>query len=106
MGASRPCTNPRCPNLQPCELHQRKPFATAQRSSDLYKSHRWRILRIRHLKANPYCADCYLPGNTVDHEPPHRGDVAAFFDERRFVTRCTCCHNRKTGRETRARAAV
>lgn len=91
-----------------CFLHDaprdRRPFATARRSSELYRTARWKRERLAHLAANPCCVDCRAPANTVDHEPPHRGDPAAFFDRRRYVSRCRTCHNVKTGRETRERA--
>jgi 5-methylcytosine-specific restriction endonuclease McrA len=104
-GPRRPCTNPMCASLQPCPRHQRKPYATATRTSNLYSTARWKRERAAFLSTHPRCP-CGTPANTVDHEPPHRGNEQAFYDRARFVAMCWPCHQRKTGRETRERVAA
>ena len=101
--ASRPCSTPRCPNLQPCSQHERKPFATAKRTgAALYKTARWKRERADFLTANPMC-DCGAASTVADHRIPHRGAEALFWDQGNWQPLCRRCHNAKTGRETRER---
>lgn len=100
------CRWPGCPaKIAPgqgyCEAH-RKP---AQRVYDkargsvrdrLYGTPEWVRLRARHLTSRPNCVDCGDTANVVDHDPPHRGDRAAFFDPARLVSLCRPCHSRRT----------
>lgn len=81
-----------------------KPFATASRSSELYGSVRWKRARSVFLRAHRYCLDCMTEQRTtiatvVDHDPPHRGDEAAFWDESTWRPLCWPHHQAKTGRE-------
>lgn len=103
---ARPCSASGCPALvtqgSRCPMHYRPPFATAKRTSTLYSTAQWKRARANHLRSYPYC-QCGAIANTVDHNPPHRGDAAAFFDPLRYVSMCSSCHNAKTGRETRTR---
>lgn len=51
----------------------------------------------------PPCVDCLPLGRVVeateiDHEVPHRGDQALFWDESNWTPRCKPCHSRKTRR--------
>ena len=104
MGASRPCSNATCWRLAPCPAHPpRVPFASAGRSSNLYATPRWKRERVAFLAVHRTCA-CGVRATVVDHEPPHRGDEAAFWDRSTWVAMCWPDHQRKTGRETRARA--
>lgn len=84
---------------------KRRPFANARRTSELYGTARWKRERAAFLRANSSCA-CSAPAAVVDHEPPHRGDEAAFFDRSRYRAVCWPCSNRKTGRETRERVRI
>ena len=101
----RPCAKIGCFNLQPCALHIRKPFATARRSSNLYGTARWKLERRAFLDVFPYCRLCGERASVVDHDPPHRGDIDAFWDRRRYRSLCWKHHQAKTGRETRERIA-
>lgn len=72
--AARPCTVHGCPQLQPCPVHARKPWATSKRADRLDGRSGWdrqaerrRILR-RH---KGICHVCGQPGSdTVDHVIP------------------------------------
>lgn len=51
----------------------------------------------------PPCVDCLARGvvteaNQVDHDEPHRGDMAKFWIESNWRARCVSCHSRKTAR--------
>ena len=81
---------------------------TAQRTSNLYHTPRWREARARHLSQCPWCLACagkgqHTPATVVDHDPPHRGNTLAFWDQSRFVSLCFSCHQSKTAKEIRAR---
>ena len=72
----------------------------------LYKSARWKALRRKVLKAQPWCAQCLKGGllvrsSIVDHALGHRDPQwrSRFFDERHLVALCKSCHDRKTAYE-------
>jgi 5-methylcytosine-specific restriction endonuclease McrA len=64
-----------------------------------YKTSRWQRLRWSVLVAAGFtCSMCgKLEGNTrqlvADHDPPHRGDEAAFWDPARLKCLCKPCHD-------------
>ena len=70
----------------------------------LYDRH-WQRERAKFLAEHPYCVDCIAEGrrfglaSEVDHEIPHRGDRALFWDESNWRPRCKPHHSRKTARE-------
>lgn len=108
VAPSKPCgaveSGRLCPNLRPCPHHKHGPFQTAQRSTNLYSSSRWKALRLYHLRANPLCVDCLSEGRTVgatvaDHIRPHRGDPSLFWDAGNLASRCKRHHDAKTARE-------
>ena len=102
------CPAPHCGKGQPCPDHARKPFQGATRSSELYKTARWKRERAAFLKANRRCVAPYLvgwkyqrcdePATVVDHDPPHRGDEAAFWDRSTWRALCRYHSNVKTGK--------
>lgn len=98
---SRPCPKAGCYQLQPCTVHPRAPFSGAKQSSDLYNTPRWKQERAQHLAAEPMCRNCGAPAIVVDHQRPHRGDEAAFWDRSNWVSLCRPCHDSKTGREAK-----
>jgi 5-methylcytosine-specific restriction protein A len=64
-----------------------------------YRTSRWRKVRARHLKKQPYCQCPHhigqmVEGNTVDHITPHKGDTRLFWDERNFQTLTATCHSK------------
>jgi 5-methylcytosine-specific restriction protein A len=86
-----------------CPEHDRRPFATATRTTELYSTAEWKR-ESKAFVANKLCITaCGRVAAITDHEPPHRGDPAAFWDRNRWRAYCRRCHNAKTGRETRQR---
>lgn len=72
----------------------------------LYKTARWKKLRKAQLAEHPLC-QCpacgegrlrVTPATVVDHDRPHRGDEALFFDPSNLVSMGKTCHDRKTAR--------
>ena len=69
----------------------------------LYRSERWRVLRLAVLARYP-CCQCDaclssarpLAADAVHHVVPHRGDPRAFFDEAKLIAVNEACHNRIT----------
>ena len=60
----------------------RSPEAAAYRK--LYQSARWKRLREAYLRGHPLCIMCQAEGrvtaaNVVDHQTPHKGDLAIFW---------------------------
>ena len=108
--AKRPCAYGGCPNLVDhgyCEDHRGLAAAVQpdlhREWQRLYNSQRWRKIRARQLRREPWCAEClrngvHTPATDVDHITPHRGDVAAFY-RGPFQSLCHQCHARKTARE-------
>lgn len=71
--------------------------------SDLYAG-RWRKARLTFLAREPLCRACAKRGRTtaateVDHEIPHKGDQALFWDTSNWQPLCNSCHSAKTARE-------
>ena len=109
-----PCTFPGgCSALVPgggrCPRHRDRPFAGAIRTvertgtrAQTYGSPRWRSAQRTHLANHPDCA-CGTQATTVDHDPPHDGTPATFWDTSTWQSRCKPCHDSKSGREARAR---
>lgn len=56
----------------------------------------WRRAAAGHLQNHPYCVSCGGRATRVDHDPPHNGDMKAFWDRSRWRPMCEACHNRKT----------
>ena len=101
---ARPCLMPGCPHLRPCLLHPaRAPFAAASRASDLYGTHRWKLMRKEQLSADPTCRQCGAPATVADHVVPHRGDETLFWAKDNLQSLCRDCSNTKTAHEVRGR---
>lgn len=64
-----------------------------------YKTKRWQKLRREHLTRQPYCV-CphhkgkHIPGDTVDHIVPHKGDSRLFWDKGNLQTLTKQCHDK------------
>lgn len=73
----------------------------------LYRTTRWRNLRLEKLRANPLCQcdECgaglkrVTPATVVDHRKSHRGDEGLFFDWDNLRSMSKPCHDRKTATE-------
>src|SRR5574338_248955 len=93
-----------CPNLRPCPSHKHKPYAQAQRSSNLYSTSRWQQMRYRQLRNSPLCKHCMNEGKVIeatvaDHITPHRGDTRLFWDAGNLQSLCDYHHRAKTADE-------
>lgn len=111
------CRAPGCTKLVDspgyCQQHQRpiqsatvnKPFVNASRSNQsLYRTYRWRKLKLELLRRQPYCAICGVTvGLQVHHVQPPRGDAGLFYAPENLIVLCEHCHRRLTQRETAAR---
>jgi 5-methylcytosine-specific restriction protein A len=98
----------RCPNTvvrglcAECQQHTRKVSASYH---SWYSDRRWRAARAIFLARHPLCLQCKAegrstPATVVDHEPPHRGDRRAFWDQATWRQLCKPHHDAKTARET------
>jgi 5-methylcytosine-specific restriction protein A len=93
--------SPTCPHRAVyrgvCEFHrkQRERERYERKGGRLY-DRRWRAESKAFLAAHPFCADCGEAAAVVDHDTPHRGDAAIFWDQSRWVTRCKRDHDRKS----------
>jgi len=61
----------------------------------------WHKASRRFLDLHPLCVDCQKDGvfkvaNVVDHDPPHKGDLAKFWDRSTWFSRCKRHHDIKT----------
>ncbi len=101
---SKPCREPTCWRLRPCPVHaEPRPFATATRTSELYRTARWKREQREHLANEPECRQCGARASVVDHIEPHRGDEALFWSRANWQSLCRSCSNAKTAREVSAR---
>lgn len=65
----------------------------------LYQLTTWKKLRRAHLRRNPFCVKCMecgllVPGNTVDHKKPHKGNMELFVDAGNLQTLCHTHHSK------------
>lgn len=73
--------------------------AEAEGWRKLYKTARWRTLRLAQLSREPLCAMCQSRGivkaaEVVDHRRPHKGSLDLFFDPSNVWSLCrTPCHD-------------
>ena len=118
----RLCIFPSCRELavnghKLCEKHLKESeerrkeycFQTGKRSNEgMYNTTRWRNLRKKIIKQQPFCSFCGWTGSednplTVDHVICPRGNEDLFYDETNLQVLCRNCHNRKTAEEIRER---
>lgn len=76
--------------------NQRSEEAKAWRH--LYKTARWKALRLATLSREPLCRMCKESGRitvatVVDHNTPHKGDVTLFHDPDNLVPLCKPHHD-------------
>lgn len=70
----------------------------------------WQKARLEFLKKNPLCGPCQdedgviTQATVVDHDIPHRGDPALFWDRSNWRSMCKSHHDRKTQLEGRQEA--
>lgn len=108
----RPCSNPVCNNLvgsgycDDCQSdHNSRDKETYDRTDpELYKSRRWRRLRLIKLRRDPTCETqtCSRQAEEVDHITPI-SQCGEKFDLDNLQSLCSECHTRKTDSEIRDR---
>ena len=64
----------------------------------LYKSRRWRLLRLAQFARQPLCERCLDRGKVTvatvaNHRRPHKGDLELFFDQANLESACKPCHD-------------
>jgi 5-methylcytosine-specific restriction endonuclease McrA len=94
--ARAPKICPRCPNLQPCAEHERKPWEGSTRRRRLPRD--WEKRRRYVLQRDPVCKVC---NNALSVEVDHIVNN----DDHRYENLqgiCTRCHDEKTQREAAA----
>lgn len=91
--ARKACSNPTCPELQPCPTHKPKPWATSTRRQRLPRG--WGRIRARILRRDPICKVC---GNAASVEVDHivAGDDHS---DANLQGICKRCHREKTQAE-------
>lgn len=90
-------------------MKQQYTHSTKNRSGDLfYSSAAWKAVRNLRRNENPLCQECEkygytVPMHAVDHIKPRCDYPELELDYDNTQSLCERCHNRKTGRETRAK---
>jgi 5-methylcytosine-specific restriction protein A len=110
------CRHPGCKSLVEspetyCQKHKKEkkpPFAGAVLfNDDLYKTSRWRTLRLKVLKESSFCFRFGIHESEtrleVHHIVPPRGNEELFFDESNLAVVCPACHRVITNIEIRKR---
>ena len=97
---SRPCTNAKCKNLQPCALHERKPWARSGPYPTPTSGWAWQRRRRRILERDGYrCRSCGGQATVVHHRVGRAqggGD-----DDSNLEAYCRPCNERERRREAR-----
>ena len=111
-----PCAAPRCPGV--ADEGKRCPEHTLQHKQHVNREDikrrgcatkrgygsRWRKARFKYLLTHNFCVRCEAKGivklaTVVDHDEPHRGDMALFWNRGNWQALCVYCHNAKTAAE-------
>jgi 5-methylcytosine-specific restriction enzyme A len=108
-----PCSQPGCPERQPCPVHARTLALAKEHRRPNRDVRRWYYLakwvhpvwglRAQVLADNPWCVECQQQGILevavdIDHVIPHRGDPARFWDRGNLAGLCRGHHAAKTRR--------
>ena len=104
----RPCNRIGCRELTHdgyCPAHKRDESRIKKERKPeyarLYRTQRWKSMRIKVLQANPLCVHCKIAIATqVDHIISHKGDYNLFYSFNNLQSLCHQCHSNKTYRET------
>jgi 5-methylcytosine-specific restriction protein A len=96
--AARACPRPRCPKVQPCPTHHKRPWAHSTSRHERGYGSAWDRLRLAILERDAYhCGYCGSYAQTVDHRiPKAQGGTD---DEDNLVAACTHCQGSKAGHE-------
>lgn len=101
--APKVCSDPYCPNLQPCPEHTPKPWASSRRNKRPGRSgsREQKLNRAVMLHHDAICHVCGEGGaDEVDHVIPLSQGGGDGMDNRRPI-HSTPCHKEKTQREAR-----
>lgn len=101
----RICAEPGCPEPTQetrCPKHTRSNDRKYSRHREVYNSPRWRGLRRKVLRAEPWCRtpDCTNLATDVDHIVPIDDDPGLTWEESNLQPLCAKHHGQKTARET------
>lgn len=91
--ASKVCSEPRCPHLQPCPVHAKVPWEGSTRRSELPSN--WERIRRHILQRDPICRVC---DKALSVEVDHVGDKHDHGEDN-LQGVCSPCHREKTHRE-------
>lgn len=102
MRARKICSSPGCAELQPCEAHAQKPWASSDRRSELPSDWNRRVrtvLRRNELHNDGLCQDGRVCGGlSLAREVHHPGDPSDHtVDQLEAV--CAACHAASTNRQ-------
>lgn len=95
--ASKVCSKPGCPHLQPCPDHPKIPWAGSSRRHELPRDWKSRIVP-RILARDPVCTRCRARPSTEVHHIDDRHDHR----DSNLAGVCADCH----GHETQRQAAI
>jgi 5-methylcytosine-specific restriction protein A len=104
--AAKACTDPSCPNTQPCPTHQRQPWQghNGRHGRMRSGSREQKINRAVMLRDEGLC-ECGALASQVDHVIPLSEGGSDGMENRRAI--CDPCHAEKTARESaRGRGAT
>lgn len=99
----RLCSVPGCPTLTAggrCPTHANT--RDRDRRHPIYNTRRWRRLRARILRDEPWCRHCGRPSQQADHIIA-LADGGAPWDPDNLQALCAACHTMKTMAEVKAR---
>ena len=81
-----------------CDAHKRKAKDSYDRNRpsapERGYDERWAKARQEYLRLHPRCIYCRQPSEVVHHDPPHKGDMAKFWDRLTWRAACKGCNNR------------
>ena len=85
----------RCPEHSTQYRHT----VNTEQHHSLYRTARWRRLRMNVLMAEPYCADCAKRlAEEVHHRVHRERDLSLFFERSNLIGLCHECHAVRTRR--------
>lgn len=98
--ASKACSNPQCPNLQPCPTHEKKPWEGSTRRTKTISG--WEQQRRARLVIAKHHGICHICGDTgadeADHVIPLQQGGPDTIENMRPI-HGSPCHQEKTQRE-------
>ena len=74
-------------------FEHRPPFSRQMQKPGRLCGNRWTILRNRHMRCNPHCAQCGRPGEEVHHVVSRAVAPERTYDPSNLRTLCRACHH-------------